>query len=184
MPTTTKSALAKQLRPLWSWTILTALDVGSLDDKIDVCSHKDKSRSLCETTFHNTTFSHCSLNPQVYMLVSVILTNSLLGKNKCYERHIYQLCHNQSYVSSYVASHWLAQFQKAEILSQAYSADPLNVIQSTAFRVTWIANTSWCWVIGTTVTGPQSDSNGFWMLYLPRWLSLCRIYTQHSGLFQ
>lgn len=39
------------------------------------------------------------------------------------------------------------------------------------FRVTWIANTSWCWVIGTTVTGPQSDSNGFWMLYLPRWLS-------------
>lgn len=58
------------------------LDAGSLDDKIDVCSHKDKSRSLCETTFHNTTFSHCSLNPQVYMLVSIILTNCLLGKKK------------------------------------------------------------------------------------------------------
>lgn len=83
-----------------------------------------------------------------------------------------------------MVSHWLAWFQKAEVLSQAYSSDPLNVIQSTAFRVTWIASTSWCWVIGTTVTGPQSDSNGFWMLYLPRWLSLCRIYTQHSWLFQ
>ena len=56
------------------------LDAGSLDDKTDVCSRKDKSRSLCETTFHNTTFSHCSLNPQAYMLVSIILTNCLLGK--------------------------------------------------------------------------------------------------------
>lgn len=82
------------------------LDAGSLDDKTDVCSRKDKSRSLCETTFHNTTFSHCSLNPQAYMLVSIILTNCLLGKKKnCYRRRICQLCHNQSYVSSYVASH-------------------------------------------------------------------------------
>lgn len=178
-----KSALGKQLRPLWNWSILTVLDAGSLDDKTDVCSRKDKSRSLCETTFHNTTFSHCSLNPQAYTLVSITLTNCLLGKKNCYGRRICQLCHNQSYVSSYVASHWLAPFQKAEVLSQAYCSDPLNVIQSTAFRVTWIANTSWSWVIGTTVTGPQSDSNGFWMLYLPRWFSLCRIYTQHSWLF-
>lgn len=62
------------------------LDAGSLDDKTDVCSRKDKSRSLCETTFHNTTFSHCSLNPQAYMLVSIILTNCLLGKKKLLQK--------------------------------------------------------------------------------------------------
>lgn len=96
VPTTLKSALGNQSRPFWSWAILTALDAGSLGGKVDAWGPcEEKSESLCERAFHNTTFSNVSLNPPEHTLVSVTLTNSSLGK-KCYGRHICQLCHNPS----------------------------------------------------------------------------------------
>lgn len=39
-------------------------------------------------TFHNTTFSKFSLNPQIYTLVSVTLTNIIVLRKNCYGRHL------------------------------------------------------------------------------------------------
>ena len=117
--------LRKSVRPFWSWAILTAEDAGSLEDKTDAYSPcEDKWRSLCERTFHSPTFSHCSLNPQV----GFSNLDKQFFRKKWYGRRICQLCHNQSYVSSYVVRHWLVWFPKLKSF-QAHSSDPLNMIQ-------------------------------------------------------